>query len=69
MFDPKSAADINYIKGFDYGCDYIVAEVERYMRDHPGTEGVLAPMLRRLKGADDLGKVPTKKSDKSVDSV
>jgi len=69
MFDPKSAADINYIKGFDNGCDYIVAEVERYMRDHPGTEGVLAPMLRRLKGADDLGKVPTKKSDKSVDSV
>ena len=69
MFDPKSAADINYIKGFDHGCDYIVAEVERYMRDHPGTEGVLAPMLRRLKGADDLGKAPTKNSDKRLDKV
>ena len=69
MFDPKSAADINYIKGFDHGCDYIVAEIERYMRDSPGTEAVLAPMLRRLKGNDDSGKVPTKKSDKGVDSV
>ena len=69
MFDPKSAADINYIKGFDHGCDYIVAEIERYMRDHPGAEGVLAPMLRRLKGADDLGKAPTKNLDKGVDKV
>ena len=63
MFDPKSAADINYIKGFDHGCDYIVAEIERYMKEHANTEQVLAPLLRRLKGTDDLGKVPTKKSD------
>ena len=63
MFDPKSAADINYIKGFDHGCDYIVAEIERHMKETPNTEQVLAPLLRRLKGADDLGKVPTKKSE------
>ena len=63
MFDPKSAADINYIKGFDHGCDYIVAEIERHMRENDGTEAVLAPLLRKLKGSDDLGKVPTKKSD------
>lgn len=50
MFDPKSAADINYIKGFDHGCDYIVAEIERHMRENPGTEAVLAPLLRKLKG-------------------
>lgn len=63
MFDPKSAADINYIKGFDHGCDYIVAEIERHMKETPNTEQVLAPLLRRLKGTGDLGKVPTKKSE------
>ena len=62
MFDPKSAADINYIKGFDHGCDYIVAEIERYMKEHANTEQVLAPLLRRLK-MEDSGKVPTKKSE------
>ncbi len=49
MFDPKSAADINYIKGFDHGCDYIVAEIERYMKENANTEQVLAPLLRALK--------------------
>ena len=44
MFDPKSAADINYIKGFDHGCDYIVAEIERHMKETPNTEQVLAPV-------------------------
>ena len=63
MFDPKSAADINYIKGFDHGCDYIVAEIERYMKEHANTEQVLAPLLRVLRGTDNLGKVPTKKSE------
>ncbi len=63
MFDPKSAADINYIKGFDHGCDYLVAEIERFMRETPGSEVFVAPLLRRLKGTDDLGKVPTKKSE------
>jgi len=61
MFDPKSAADINYIKGFDHGCDYIVAEIERHMKEVPNTEQVLAPLLRHLKG-EGLGKVPTTKS-------
>jgi len=49
MFDPKSAADINYIKGFDHGCDYIVAEIERFMRETPGSEVFVAPLLRRLR--------------------
>jgi hypothetical protein len=63
MFDPNRKEDIDYIKGFDHGCDYIVAEIERYMRHTPGTEFVLAPLLRSLKGPGDLGKVPTKKLD------
>ena len=50
-----------YIKGFDHGCDYIVAEIERYMKEHANTEQVLAPLLRVLRGTDNLGKVPTKK--------
>lgn len=62
MSKPYSPEDIQYIKGFEAGCDYIVAEIERYMRQTPGTEAVLAPLLRRLK-MEDLGKVPTKKSE------
>ena len=49
-----------YIKGFDHGCDYIVAEIERHMRENEGTEQVLAALLRKLKGNDEVGKVPTK---------
>jgi len=62
MSEKYSDADINYIKGFDHGCDYIVAEIERYMRETPDTEAALASLLLRLKGPDDLGKAPTKKS-------
>ena len=68
MFDPKSAADINYIKGFDDGCDYVVAEIERYMETYPTKEFVLIELLAYLK-MENLGKVPTKKSDKGVDTV
>jgi hypothetical protein len=53
MFDPKSAADINYIKGFDHGCDYIVAEIERYIEAHkhePRITGPIETLLNRLKG-------------------
>ena len=65
MFDPKSAADINYIKGFDHGCDYIVAEIERWAETHgnPVVAGAIAPLLRHLKGTEASGKVPTKKSE------
>ena len=63
MFDPKSASDINYIKGFDHGCDYIVAEIERYIKAHeyePRITGPIEKLLRHLKGADEVGKPPTK---------
>lgn len=49
MFDPKSAADINYIKGFDDGCDYIVSEIERYIKEYPTQEFVLKELLGHLK--------------------
>lgn len=50
MFDPKSAADINYIKGFDHGCDYIVAEIERYIKEANSHDAmVLVELLKRLK--------------------
>ena len=50
MSKPYTPEDIQYIKGFEAGCDYIVAEIERHMRENPGTEAVLAPLLRKLKG-------------------
>ena len=53
MFDPKSAADINYIKGFDHGCDYIVAEIERYIKECNSHDAlVLVELVRRLKMED-----------------
>lgn len=53
MFDPKSAADMNYIKGFDDGCDFVVAEIERYIEAHkfePRITGPIENLLSRLKG-------------------
>jgi hypothetical protein len=54
-----------YIKGFDHGCDYMVAEVERYIKRYdyePRITGPLLNLLAHLKMEDkpDLGKVPTK---------
>lgn len=48
MFDPKSAEDINYIKGFDHGCDYIVAEIERYIEAHKSEPQVVEPIKNLL---------------------
>lgn len=55
-----------YIKGFDHGCDYIVAEIERYTKTVNSHDAmVLVDLIQRLKmeGKYDLGKVPTKKSE------
>lgn len=51
-----------YIKGFDHGCDYIVAEIERYIKQYPDNKFALTELLAHLKMEDkpDLGKVPTK---------
>jgi len=63
MFDPKSAADINYIKGFDHGCDYIIHEIELLAAKVSSHDAlVLADLIQRLKmeGKYDIGKVPKK---------
>ena len=39
----------DYIKGFDHGCDYIVAEIERYIKTYPSEEFVLKELLAHLK--------------------
>lgn len=52
-----------YIKGFDHGCDYIVAEIERYIKESTSHDAlVLVDLVCRLKmqGKYDLGKTPTK---------
>ena len=36
---------IEYIKGFEHGCDYIVAEIERYALNYDGAPNI---MLREL---------------------
>jgi hypothetical protein len=52
-----------YIKGFDHGCDYIVAEIERYIKTVNSHDAlVLIDLVDRLKmqGKYDSGKTPTK---------
>ena len=52
-----------YIKGFDHGCDYVVAEIERQIKEANSHDAmVLVDLVDRLKmqGKYDLGKVPTK---------
>jgi hypothetical protein len=51
-----------YIKGFDHGCDYIVAEIERYIKEANSHDAmVLVDLVDRLnEGKYDLGKVLTK---------
>jgi hypothetical protein len=67
MSKPYSPEDIEYIKGFEAGCDYICNEIERAMRETPGSETVLAPLLRHLKSTP--GNTPIKKLVKTLDKV
>ena len=42
-----------YIKGFDHGCDYIVTEIERYIKECNSHDAlVLIDLLKRLKMED-----------------
>jgi len=42
-----------YIKGFDHGCDYIVAEIERYIKECNSHDAlVLIDLVKRLKMED-----------------
>jgi len=39
-----------YIKGFDHGCDYIVAEIERYAKEANSRDAlVLVELIQKLK--------------------
>lgn len=48
MNEPYSQDDLDYIAGFEAGCNFIVTEVERILREHPETEPVLLPVIRHL---------------------
>ncbi len=52
MTKPYTQEDIHYIKGFEHGCDYIVAEIERYIKAYPTNEFVLNELLAHLKMED-----------------
>ena len=67
MNESYSQDDLDYIAGFEAGCNFIIHEIEQTMRAVPGTEGVLAPLIRHLK--QNPGKVPTKNFLESVDKV
>jgi hypothetical protein len=49
MNEPYSQDDLDYIAGFEAGCNYIVAEIERYIEVYPSKEFVLTELLAHLK--------------------
>jgi hypothetical protein len=49
MSETYSQDDLDYIAGFEAGCNYIVAEIERYTKAYPTSEFVLNELLAHLK--------------------
>ncbi len=37
-----------YIKGFDHGCDYIIAEIERYIKQRNHEPRITQPLVALL---------------------
>jgi hypothetical protein len=52
MTKPYTPEDVQYIKGFEAGCDYIVNEIERYIEVYPTKEFALSELLAHLKMED-----------------
>jgi len=48
MTNKYTPEEIEYIKGFDHGCDYIVAEIERYIKRHDYEPRITSPLLNLL---------------------
>ena len=70
MNESYSEDDLDYIAGFEAGCNYIVAEIERYAKEYRGDKLPFAELLYHLKKGDgDSGKLLTKNFQKSVDKV
>lgn len=48
---PVSRDDVSYVAGFDHGCDYIIHEIENYMKKTTSHDAmVLVQLLDHLKG-------------------
>jgi len=52
----------DYIKGFNSGYEYVLHEIENYIKQYPDNKFALTELLAHLKMEDktDLGKIPTK---------
>jgi len=48
MSKPYSPEDINYIAGFEAGCDYICHEIERWIKRHDYEPRIIGPILTLL---------------------
>lgn len=46
-FNPETEMN-EYIKGFDAGCNYIVTEIERYIKRHDYEPRIIGPLLTLL---------------------
>lgn len=46
---PPEATMSEYIKGFDAGYDYVLNEIERFMRETTESDAVIRPLLKHLR--------------------
>lgn len=52
---------IEYIKGFEHGCDYIVAEIEKFALEHDGAQNILIrELIAKLKMEDKSNAIEIK---------
>ena len=49
MTNKYTPEEIEYIKGFDHGCDYIVAEIERFAKHYKEDRMPFLDLLVHLK--------------------
>ena len=52
MNNKYTPEEIEYIKGFDHGCDYIVAEIERFAKQYNEDRMPFLDLLVHLKVED-----------------
>lgn len=48
MTNKYTPEEIEYIKGFDHGCDYIVAEIEKWIKKNNYEPRAIWPVERLL---------------------
>ena len=61
MSEQFSPEDKHYIAGFDAGCDYVINEIERWIKRHDYEPRVIGPILTLLAHLKSEGNAPDRR--------